>query len=57
MKAAVLHANDDIRYEEYPTPEISDEEVLVKVRASGICGSDVQSTEQWCSLLSHCFRP
>lgn len=41
MKAAVLHANDDIRYEEYPTPEISDEEVLVKVRASGICGSDV----------------
>jgi len=41
MKAAVLHANDDIRFEEYPTPEISDHEVLVKVRATGICGSDV----------------
>ncbi|HHY81150.1 MAG TPA: galactitol-1-phosphate 5-dehydrogenase [Clostridiales bacterium] len=41
MKAAVLHANDDLRYEEYPTPQIGSGEVLVKVRAAGICGSDV----------------
>lgn len=41
MKAAVLHANEDIRYEEIDTPKISDDEVLVKVRATGICGSDV----------------
>ena len=41
MKAAVLHANDDLRYEEYPTPQINDGEILVKVRATGICGSDI----------------
>ena len=41
MKAAVLHANDDLRYEEYPTPQIEDGEILVKVKATGICGSDV----------------
>jgi L-iditol 2-dehydrogenase len=41
MKAAVLHAKDDIRYEEYKIPEIEDGEVLVRVRATGICGSDL----------------
>lgn len=41
MKAGVLHAKDDIRYEEYPSPVIGDGEVLVKVRATGICGSDI----------------
>lgn len=41
MKAAVLHANEDLRYEEYPTPEIKPGMVKVKVRATGICGSDV----------------
>lgn len=41
MKAGVLYANEDIRYEEIPTPEISEDEVLVKVKMTGICGSDV----------------
>ena len=41
MKAAVLYAKDDLRYEEYPTPEIKEGEVLVKVKATGICGSDI----------------
>lgn len=41
MKAAVLHANRDLRYEEIETPKISDEEVLIKVKATGICGSDI----------------
>ncbi len=41
MKAAVLYANDDLRYEEIPTPEINDDEVLIEVKMSGICGSDV----------------
>lgn len=41
MKAAVLHAKDDLRYEEYPAPVISAGEVLVKVKATGICGSDI----------------
>ena len=41
MKAAVLYANEDIRYDDYPTPEAGPGEVRVKVLASGICGSDV----------------
>jgi len=41
MKAAVLHAKDDLRYEEYPTPQPKEGEVLIKVKATGICGSDI----------------
>ncbi len=41
MKAAVYHNNKDIRIEEIPKPEISEGEILVKVIASGICGTDV----------------
>ena len=41
MKAAVLYANDDIRYGDYADPVIDSESVVVKVHAAGICGSDV----------------
>ena len=41
MKAAVLYGNEDIRYEEVPTPVPKEGEVLIRVRAVGICGSDV----------------
>lgn len=41
MRAAVYYNNNDIRLEERPVPKISDGELLVKVIASGICGSDV----------------
>ena len=41
MKAGVLFGNEDIRYTEIDTPQITDYEVLVKVRATGICGSDI----------------
>ncbi len=41
MKVAVYYSNTDIRIEERPIPEIKNDEVLIKVRASGICGSDV----------------
>lgn len=41
MKAAVLHAKDDIRYEEIPMPEVGPGQVKVRVKAAGICGSDV----------------
>ena len=41
MKAAVLYANEDIRYAEWETPACGDNEVKVRVRATGICGSDV----------------
>jgi L-iditol 2-dehydrogenase len=41
MLAAFYYNNHDVRIEELPTPRAGDEEVLLKVMASGICGSDV----------------
>ena len=41
MKVAVYYRNDDIRIEERPVPEISDAEILVRMKACGICGTDV----------------
>jgi L-iditol 2-dehydrogenase len=41
MKTAVYYNNNDIRIEEMPKPEIKDGEILVRVRASGICGTDL----------------
>lgn len=41
MKVAVYYRNDDIRIEERPVPSISDGEILVKMKACGICGTDV----------------
>lgn len=41
MKANVLYGINDLRYTDYPTPLLKKDEVLVKVMACGICGSDV----------------
>mgnify|MGYP002516868745 CR=1 FL=1 len=41
MHAAVLHAVGDLRYEEVAFPAVAEDEVLVKVKNCGICGSDV----------------
>ena len=41
MQAAVYHGPRDIRVEDIPTPTIAEDEVLVRVRACGICGSDL----------------
>ena len=41
MRVAMYYNNKDVRIEEMPIPEINDDELLVKVMASGICGSDV----------------
>lgn len=41
MLTAVYYNNHDIRVEEIPAPGITEDEVLLKVMASGICGSDV----------------
>jgi len=41
MKAAVLTAKQQIEYVDYPRPTIKDDEILVRVRAAGICGSDL----------------
>jgi L-iditol 2-dehydrogenase len=41
MKACVLHAVGDLRYEDAPMPVPAADEVLIRIRAAGICGSDV----------------
>ncbi|MFW9875740.1 MAG: zinc-binding dehydrogenase [Candidatus Thorarchaeota archaeon] len=41
MKAAVFHGPRDIRTEEVEKPEINENEILVNVKACGICGSDL----------------
>ena len=41
MKAAVVFANDDIRYTDVDEPAVTDGTVKVKVAVSGICGSDL----------------
>ena len=41
MLVAKYYNNNDIRLEELPIPPIGPGEILVKVRASGICGTDV----------------
>jgi len=41
MKAIVYYGPEDFRWEEVPTPEIGPKEVLVKVKACGLCSTDV----------------
>jgi L-iditol 2-dehydrogenase len=41
MRVAKYYNNKDIRIESLPVPKIGPGEILVKVRASGICGTDV----------------
>lgn len=41
MKALVFHGAQDIRYEEVPKPEPGEGQVLVRVQAVSICGSDI----------------
>ena len=41
MKAGVVHAREDIRYEEIDKPKAEPGKVVVKVKYTGICGSDI----------------
>ncbi len=41
MRVAMYYSNRDIRIEEVPRPKIGPGELLIRVEASGICGSDV----------------
>lgn len=44
MKVAMYYANNDVRTEEAPRPEAGPGELVLRIMASGICGSDVM---QW----------
>lgn len=41
MKACVLHDIGDLRLEDVPTPMPKSGEVLIRVAACGVCGSDI----------------
>jgi L-iditol 2-dehydrogenase len=45
MKALVLRHYGKLVYEDVPRPELASDEVLVKVEACGICGSDVHGLD------------
>jgi L-iditol 2-dehydrogenase len=42
MKAAVIHAQGDLRLEEVPVPEVPAGSIRVRVRACAICGTDLR---------------
>ena len=60
MKALNLHGVNDLRYEEVPMPERKSDEVLLWVRACGICGSDIprvftKGTYHFPTIIGHEF--
>ena len=45
MKSAVFYGKHEVRIEERPMPETGPEEVLIQVKACGVCGTDVHIYE------------
>lgn len=45
MKSAVFYGKHDMRVEESPMPKVGKEDVLIQVKACGICGTDVHIYE------------
>jgi len=45
MKAAIWYGGKDIRIEDVPEPEIKENDVLIKVKAVGIYGSELHAYE------------
>ena len=43
MHAVVCYGPRDYRYETVPVPEITEDELLVKIKACGICAGDIKS--------------
>jgi L-iditol 2-dehydrogenase len=46
MKAAVYRGKDDVRVESVPVPALEPGEVLVRVAACGVCGTDLKKVQQ-----------
>lgn len=58
--AANLHAVGDLRYEQLPIPPLAEDELLVKIKACGVCGSDVgrvfaKGTYHFPTVIGHEF--
>ncbi|MDO8472375.1 MAG: zinc-dependent dehydrogenase [Dehalococcoidia bacterium] len=43
MRVAFYYSNSDVRIQDMPVPKIGPGEVLMRIEASGICGSDVMA--------------
>jgi (R,R)-butanediol dehydrogenase/meso-butanediol dehydrogenase/diacetyl reductase len=46
VKAVRWHGRDDVRLDEVPVPVPTDTEVLIRIEAVGICGTDVDEVRQ-----------
>src|SRR5262249_57977301 len=46
MRAGVYRDKGVVRVEEVPVPEVGEREVLIKVAACGICGTDIKKIYQ-----------
>jgi threonine dehydrogenase-like Zn-dependent dehydrogenase len=46
MKQAMIHGPGDLRLDEVPEPEAGEHDILVRVAACGICGSDLGYVKQ-----------
>ena len=60
MKALNLHGVNDLRYDEVSLPQLEEDEVLLKIRACGICGSDIprvydKGTYHFPTIIGHEF--
>lgn len=45
MRSAVFYGKHDLRVEEHEMPEVGPEDVLIQVKACGVCGTDVHIYE------------
>jgi L-iditol 2-dehydrogenase len=60
MKAAVLYAKGDIRYDDFISPDVKPGFIKIKVKMSGICGSDIprvlgDASHYYPNVLGHEF--
>ncbi len=42
MKAIRIHGSKHVRYEDAPMPQVGPDDVLIKVKAAGLCGTDLE---------------
>ena len=56
MKAAVFYGKGDIRVEEHAVREPGDHEVLIRVKAAGVCGTDIHIFDG-AKGASECYPP
>ena len=45
MKSAVFYGKHDLRIVDSPMPAVGEEEVLIEIKACGVCGTDVHIYE------------